>query len=124
MQTYFLIVGGLCAAGGLALLVQRVWFFFTASRATGQVEEVYERDDAEMGRQYTAIINFRAANGETVRFRAHRYQPRIGDLRLVYYMPHNPRQAYVADILGFWAAPLALLLLGAGGLVAGLERHW
>jgi hypothetical protein len=120
MQIYFLIVGLLCAAGGFALLVQRVYFFFTACRATGQVEEVYERDDAELGRQFTAVISFRAINGEIIRFRAQRYRPRIGDHRTVYYAPKNPQKAYVSDILGFWAAPFAMLLLGAGGLLAAL----
>lgn len=123
MQTYFLVIGWLCAAGGLALLVQRVWFFFTASRTTGQVEAVHERDDEEMGLQRIAVINFTAL-GNTVRFLAQRYHPRVGDLHTVYYAPHKPQQAYVADILGFWAAPVALLALGAGGLLAGLGISW
>ena len=123
MQTYFFAVGLLCAAGGLALLAQRVWFFFTASRATGQVEAVHEREDEEVGLQRVAVINFTAL-GDTVRFRAQRSHPRVGDLHTVYYAPQNPQQAYVADILGFWAAPVALLVLGAGGLMAGFGISW
>lgn len=124
MQTYFLVVGCLCVVGGLVLLVQRVRFFFTAQRALGQVEEVQVRDDAEMGRQFTAIVNFRTKNGTIVRFRAQRYRPRVGDLLPVYHAPHDPQHAYVGDILGFWAAPAALLVLGAGGVLAGLGQHW
>lgn len=125
LQGYFLLMGLGCFGGGWWLFTRRLSFFMLAGRAQGEIVDCVEYTDHESGGPlYDAIISFSTVDGGDVRFTASRgnilRRPQIGALAPVYYNKERPEEAFVADFIGFWAAPIALWLLGLAGIAAGI----
>lgn len=128
LQGYFLLIGLVCFGGGCWLFTRRLSFFIHAGRAEGVIVGVVERPDPEGGDPlYEAVISFKTTDWRDVQFTASRgnavRKPECGGRMPVYYNKDQPQEAFVADFIGFWAAPVALWLLGLAGIAVGCAFH-
>lgn len=129
IQIYFFVMGLLSLGGGFWLLLRRWRLFCVGNRATGRIIDYTERRDLESGEPvFDKIIGFTTTDGRDIRFSNNLglvgRKPQIGHSLLVIYHPEQPETAFVLSFVGFWAAPLALLVLGVGGLLVGLGVHF
>jgi hypothetical protein len=126
MQGYFLIVGVLCAVGGVALLWKRVWFFVQSKRAEGVITGYVERrDDDGAMRLHGAIVHFTTAEWRDIEFQAFYgnalHKPPLKYQVTVIYRADRPEEAYILGFVSYWLAPISLLVLGCVGMFCGLK---
>lgn len=129
IQIYFFVIGSLSLGGGIWLLLRRWQLLCRGNRATGSIIDYAERRDLETGEPvFDKIIAFTTAAGRDIRFSNSLgfvgRKPPIGRSLPVIYPPEKPEAAFVLSFVGFWAAPLALIVLGVGGVLVGLGIHF
>lgn len=127
MQGYFLIVGVVCAAGGVALLWQRVWFYLHGKRAQGVISDYVERRDEDgVMNLHGAVVQFTTAEWREVEFQAFYgnalHKPPLKQQVTVIYRADRPEEAYILGFVSYWLAPMSLLVLAIGGMICGLGR--
>lgn len=120
MGAYFIVIGVICLACALWLLVRRLRVLFYGSVARGRVtgHEAREMEDAM---SYLPVVIFEDAGGREHRFTSVAgwsvRRPPVGTTVRVRYLPSNPGIAYISSFLHMWAAPFALAVLGGCGVV-------
>jgi hypothetical protein len=120
MRLYFGLVGMACIAAAVWLFVRRVWLLLDGVNTVGRIEAFEARED-DGSLSYLPVVSFTDGSGLARRFTSvagSSRPPRIGTSVPVRYLRTDPGSAFIASFLHMWAAPLALFLLGAGGLWA------
>ena len=121
MAVYFAFVGSLCLVLAAWLFARRLRVQFFGAVATGSIlgYEIREADDSMF---YLPVVTYIDATGKQYQFTSvaggTTKTPATGTMVTIRYLPSNPRHAYVAGFLPMWAAPLALSVLGAAGVLA------
>jgi hypothetical protein len=129
----FLAVGAIQLGLGVFFLVRTRRFLRTAVDTTGTIVDLVESSGSEGGTAYSAVVEFGAADGRTIRWKesmsSNPSVGRKGDQLPMKYDPADPNNARVAKATRMWFMPglfggLGLLFLGLGvaltiaGLVA------
>ena len=113
----FLVIGAVMI--GLAgFFVSRTRRFLrTAVEATGTILELVESSGSEGGTTYSAVVEFQAADGRTIRWEESMASNppvgRKGDRLLMKYDRANPQRARIAKATRMWFLPVLLGSLGA-----------
>jgi hypothetical protein len=115
----FVLAGTLFLVVGVRHYTQVSTFVRTAEQAPGRVVG-FERWRRSMDTDEVvvrSIVEFRARDGTTVRFRGPEYQRlgrkhRVGDAVVVYYNPRKPSEARVASFAGLWFPSCLMLVVG------------
>jgi hypothetical protein len=119
MKTYLAIFGGLCLMFAAWLSARRLRAHFFGAIALGTVvgHEAREEDDSI---SYLPVVTYIDAAGKQHRFTSvaggSARVPARGTTVTVRYLPSDPAVAYLTGFLHMWAAPAALLILGAAGI--------
>lgn len=110
MKTYLAIVGLICGAFAVVLLIRRIHLYFVGVRATGTFSKWELR-----GLRHPAhhpVVRFTAQDGkeyEVTSMSGRRPQPKIKDSYRVVYPASTPQKGLVYSFLSYWAAPLAFI---------------
>lgn len=118
IRIYFVVVGLLSLAGAAYLLARRIHVWGWGSTAAGVVvaHQVRQSEDSVF---HLPVVSFMDDAGHEHRFTSvagsTARRPQVGTRVTVRYLPSNPNQAYIDTFLHLWAAPLALVVLGAAG---------
>lgn len=121
MRSYFAFAAIVLIVGATLMFLRRWSVAVHGVTAFGKVVAFESREDDE-SIHYLPVIVFTDRQGRSHRFTsvaggADRHPP-VGSSVLVRYLPDNPEQAFISSFLHMWAAPLALLALGGGALLA------
>src|SRR5262245_19414133 len=124
MRLYLGAMSVLFLAGALWLFVRRWRIAANGINAEGRVvaHEMRSSDDSSF---YLPVIVFTDRQGEDHRFTAvaggAEPKPPVGATVTVRYLPEHPNRAVIVSFLHMWAAPLAMLALGAGAFLGYLQ---
>ncbi|HEU5297142.1 MAG TPA: DUF3592 domain-containing protein [Burkholderiaceae bacterium] len=124
MRLYLGAMSVLFLAGALWLFVRRWLIAANGINVEGRViaHEIRSSDDSTF---YLPVVVFTDRQGAEHRFTAvaggAEPRPSVGATVTVRYLPHHPNRAVIVSFLHMWAAPLAMLALGAGALVGYLK---
>lgn len=119
MKTYFAVTGMLCLILAAWLSARRLRAQFFGDIAVGTVvgHEARELDDSI---SYLSVVTYVDAAGKQHQFTSvaggAAKTPTPGATVTVLYVPSDPAIAYISGFLHMWAAPVALLVLGAAGI--------
>jgi hypothetical protein len=118
---YFGLVGCLCVVFAVWLFVRRLRVQFFGVLTDGFVggHVIEEMDDSEHLR--FTVTYFDAAGNMHQFSSVASMSAKIaiaGTKVSVRYLPSNPEHAYITGFLQMWAAPIALSIMGAAGILA------
>lgn len=122
---------------GATLLLDRYALIDSGQRAEGTVVEQYHsrstyRDERTnrniVETYYYAVVEFRAANGDAVRFRgatgSRTPEYEIGAVVEVLYDPVQPHEALILTFSEYWLWPLVSTVLGLVFLFGGIGGYY
>lgn len=125
MRLYFALIATLLIAGATWLFFRRLTVAAKGISVTGLVVAHETRDD-DGTVFYLPVVAFVDQSGVQRRFTSvaggSQASPSVGAKVRVRYLPENPSVAYVVSFLHMWAAPVALLVLGAAAIVGTLQE--
>ena len=130
----FIMLSGLLWAGATWQRISRM------TVASGVVVQLDEYADDHGIRMYLPVVEFKTANGQTVRTKTSIYQKinilgfdfeldsvmgapnqyRVGDAMQVYYNPSNPQDMQLNDSWQLWSTPIGTSAVGFSVAVCGL----
>lgn len=124
MRLYFAFVAIIFFVGALWLFLRR-WSVATSGiTVSGRIVAFESREDEESV-YYLPVVSFTDQQGRSHRFTSvaggPEQRPPIGSSVTVRYLPANPEQAFISSFLHMWAAPLGMLALGVGALLAYVQ---
>jgi hypothetical protein len=129
VRIYFAVVGIALSILGIVLLYRRLRLLKRSSFATGKLVSYLVKSGSEpYQKYYHPIVTFQDSRGNDHTFTSvagydfEKY-PQGKDLR-IRYDASNPDDAFIDSFLHFWSAPFAVILLGIGGICAGMGWHW
>jgi hypothetical protein len=124
VRTYFGLVSVMFFAGAF-WLVARGWLLVANGITVRGRVVTHEKRSAEDSGYYVPVVMFIDRHGSQHRFTATagwpRPRPAVGTAVTVRYLPQSPDRAVIVSFLHMWAAPLAMLVLGAGALLGYLQ---
>jgi hypothetical protein len=120
VRVYFAVLAIVFIVGALWLAARRWSVAVGGATVAGKVVAFESREDD--GSFYLPVVTFTDHQGKSHRFTSvaggTEQRPPIGSKVTVRYLPANPKQAFIASFLHMWAAPLGMLALGVGALLA------
>jgi hypothetical protein len=120
VRVYFAVLAIVFIVGALWLAARRWSVAAGGATVAGKVVAFESREDD--GSFYLPVVTFTDHQGKSHRFTSvaggTEQRPPIGSKVTVRYLPANPKQAFIASFLHMWAAPLGMLALGVGALLA------
>ena len=121
MRLYFAFLAIVLIVGAVWLFLRRWAVAMNGTTASGEVVAFESREDDESV-HYLPVVTFTDDQGKSHRFTSMaggtERRPPIGSSVTVRYLPTNPEQAFIASFLHMWAAPLGMLALGVGAVIA------
>jgi hypothetical protein len=120
VAVFLSLVGSICFVLGAWLFARRLRVQFFGLVATGRIvgHETREADDSIF---YLPVVIYIDARGKQHQFTSvagGTSKSKAASTRVtVRYLLENPKQAYVSGFLHMWAAPAALCVLGAVGVL-------
>jgi len=125
MRLYFALIATLLIAGSAWLSIRRLKVAAKGISVAGLVvaHEAREDDGTVI---HLPIVTFVDQRGNHHRFTSvaggSRASLPVGAEVRVRYLPEDPSVAYIVSFLHMWAAPVALLVLGAAAIVGSLQE--
>jgi hypothetical protein len=124
VRLYFAVVAAVFIAGSIWLVLRRSIVALSGVSASGRVV-AFERREDDGSIYYLPIVEFTDRQGVLRRFTAvaggAKQRPTVGATITVRYLPEKPELVFIVSFLHMWAAPMGMLVLGIGALVACLR---
>jgi len=118
----FLVIGAVMIGLAIFFLSRTRRFLRTAVDASGTIVDLLESSGSEGGTAYSAVVEFQAADGRTIRWEESMASNppvgRQGEQLLMKYDPADPNTARVARATRMWFMPA--LFSGLGALFFGV----
>jgi hypothetical protein len=121
VRVYFAVLAIVFTVGAFWLSLRRWSVAAGGATVAGKVVAFESRED-DGSLYYLPVVTFTDHQGKSHRFTSvaggTKQSPPVGSSVTVRYLLANPEQAFIASFLHMWAAPLGMLALGVGALLA------